>query len=134
MATSKDNFDPETFVREAYAMAERMDFDGWRHAFTDDGIFIDNSIAVTYRGADLDYPVRQYGTAFADMHRELYQIWTIGNRLSCASPYKERTRARSPCRSVRCLLRDNRWTRPAPTSSNSRTAKSKGSIATRKDR
>jgi ketosteroid isomerase-like protein len=74
-----ESFDPAAFVREAYATAERMDVEGWKAAFTDDGIFIDNSIAVTYRGADLDYPVRQYGAAFADMHRELYDLWTIGD-------------------------------------------------------
>lgn len=72
-------FDPEAFVREAYATAERMDLDGWKACFTDDGVFIDNSVGVTYTGADLDYPVRQYGTAFGDMHRELYNLWTIEN-------------------------------------------------------
>lgn len=79
MSDSNVTFDPEGFVREAYAIAERMDLDGWIACFTDDGTFIDNSIAVTYQGADLDYPVRQYGTAFGDMHRELYDLWTIGS-------------------------------------------------------
>jgi ketosteroid isomerase-like protein len=79
MSDSNETFDPEAFVREAYAIAERMDLEGWKAAFTADGIFTDNSIGVTYRGADLDYPVRQYGTAFADMHRELYDLWTIGD-------------------------------------------------------
>jgi ketosteroid isomerase-like protein len=79
MPASKGAFDPEAFVREAYATAERMDLEGWKSGFTDDGIFTDQSVGVTYTGADLDYPVRQYGTAFADMHRELYDLWTIGN-------------------------------------------------------
>jgi ketosteroid isomerase-like protein len=74
------SFDPETFVREAYALAERMDLEAWRACFVDGGIFVDNSIGVTYsKREDLDYPVRQYGTAFGDMHRELYNFWTVGN-------------------------------------------------------
>jgi ketosteroid isomerase-like protein len=80
MPASQDSSDPEAFVRQAYATAERMDLQGWKACFTEDGVFIDNSIGVTYQGPDnLDYPVRQYGTAFADMHRELYQVWTVGD-------------------------------------------------------
>jgi|SRR5580704_6442865 ketosteroid isomerase-like protein len=75
MPVSRARYDLEGFIRESYAIAERKDFDGWRARFTDDGIFIDNSIGVTYRGSALDYPVRQYGAAFEDMHRELYRIW-----------------------------------------------------------
>jgi ketosteroid isomerase-like protein len=79
MSTSTSAVEPEAIVREAYATAERMDLGGWRALFTEDGIFTDQSIRVTYKGADLDYPVRQYGTAFADMHRELYDLWTVGD-------------------------------------------------------
>jgi ketosteroid isomerase-like protein len=79
MAAAKDTFDPAGFIREAYAKAERMDLEGWKSGFADDGIFIDNSIGVTYKGPELDYPVRQYGTAFGDMHRELYNMWTLGD-------------------------------------------------------
>ena len=79
MTTKDRNFDPERFVREAYATAERMDLEGWKSRFADDGVFVDNSIGVTYSGRkDLDYPVRQYGAAFSDMHRELYDFWTVG--------------------------------------------------------
>src|SRR5579862_6190816 len=79
MPASPGSFDPEAFIRESYAIAERKDFDGWRARFTEDGVFIDNSIGVTYKGSELDYPVRQYGTAFADMHRELYRMWIAGD-------------------------------------------------------
>ena len=79
MSHPKDTLDPEALIRGAYAKAEKMDLEGWKSGFTDDGIFTDNSIGVTYKGPDLDYPVRQYGTGFNDMHRELYDIWTIGN-------------------------------------------------------
>lgn len=78
MPASNNSFNPEAFVREAYATAERMDLEGWKSLFADDGIFTDQSVGVTYRGADLDYPVRQYGAAFGDMHRELYNFWTVG--------------------------------------------------------
>jgi NAD(P)-dependent dehydrogenase (short-subunit alcohol dehydrogenase family) len=73
-------FNPEAFVREAYAIAERKDFEGWKALFADDGLFIDESVKATYSsGDDWDYPVRNYGAAFADMHRELYNFWTVGN-------------------------------------------------------
>jgi len=79
MPNGSGQFDPERFIREAYATAERMDLEGWKSLFADGGIFIDQSVGVTYQGSELDYPVRQYGTAFADMHRELYDLWTVGN-------------------------------------------------------
>jgi hypothetical protein len=73
MSNTSQSFNPENFVRGAYATAERLDLEGWKSLFADDGIFIDESVKVTYKGPDqLDYPVRQYATAFADMHRELY--------------------------------------------------------------
>lgn len=64
MSDKTQKFDPETFVREAYAIAERMDLEGWKSLFADDGIFIDESVKITYA---------------ADMHRELYDFWTAGN-------------------------------------------------------
>ena len=65
----------EAVVRNAYAVAERKDMEGWLKLFTPDGVFTDNSIGVTYRGRDLVYPVRNFGTAFSNMHRELYHIY-----------------------------------------------------------
>jgi ketosteroid isomerase-like protein len=80
MSNTSQSFDPANFVREAYAIAERLDLEGWKSLFADDGVFVDESVKVTYKGAaELDYPVRQYATAFADMHRELYNVWTVGN-------------------------------------------------------
>jgi ketosteroid isomerase-like protein len=79
MSETSKSFDPESFVREAYAIAERLDLAKWKSLFASDGIFIDESVKVTYMGEELDYPVRQYHTAFADMHRELYNVWTVGN-------------------------------------------------------
>jgi ketosteroid isomerase-like protein len=66
-------------VRNAYAVAERTDLEGWISLFTPDGVFTDNSVGATYRGRDLAYPVRNYGTAFSNMHRELYRIYSDGD-------------------------------------------------------
>jgi ketosteroid isomerase-like protein len=66
-------------VRNAYAVAERKDLEGWIKLFTPDGVFIDNSVGATYRGRTLADPVRNYGTAFSNMHRELYRIYVDGN-------------------------------------------------------
>jgi ketosteroid isomerase-like protein len=70
----------EDFVREAYATAEAMDIEGWIDCFTPDGVFVDNSIEVTYEGpAELAKPVEYYGAAFSDMHRELYHVYVTGD-------------------------------------------------------
>ena len=42
--------DNEKFIRNAYLMAEKKDIPGWVACFTEDGMFIDESIGVTYRG------------------------------------------------------------------------------------
>ncbi|HET6942394.1 MAG TPA: nuclear transport factor 2 family protein [Sphingomicrobium sp.] len=69
----------EAAVRNAYAVAERKDLEGWISLFTPDGVFTDNSVGVTYRGSDLAYPVRNYGTAFSNMHRELFRLYSTGD-------------------------------------------------------
>jgi steroid delta-isomerase-like uncharacterized protein len=69
----------EKTVRNAYAVAERRDMEGWVKLFTPDGVFTDNSIGMSYRGRDLDYPVRNFSTAFSNMHRELYHVYADGN-------------------------------------------------------
>jgi ketosteroid isomerase-like protein len=70
----------EEVVRHAYDIAEAMDIQGWINCFTPDGVFVDNSIEVTYRGpAELAKPVEYYGAAFSNMHRELYDIYVIGD-------------------------------------------------------
>jgi ketosteroid isomerase-like protein len=70
----------ERAVRNAYAIAEARDIQGWIDCFTPDGVFVDNSIAVTYRGpTEVALPVEYYGAAFSDMHRELYDIYVSGD-------------------------------------------------------
>src|SRR5258707_1380852 len=66
-------------VRDAYAVAIRKDLVGWISLFTPDGVFVDNSVGATYRCRALADPVRNYGTAFSNMHRELYHIYVDGN-------------------------------------------------------
>ena len=69
----------EASVRNAYEVAERKDLEGWINVFTPDGVFTDNSVGATYRGRAVADPVRNYGTAFSNMHRELYRIYADGN-------------------------------------------------------
>jgi ketosteroid isomerase-like protein len=73
------NNDNVAAVRNAYAVAEQKDLEGWINLFTPDGVFVDNSVSVTYRGRALAEPVRNYGTAFSNMHRELHNIYVDGN-------------------------------------------------------
>ena len=73
---SKDNV---AIVRNAYAVAEGKDLEGWITVFTPTGVFTDNSVGLTYRGRTLADPVRNYGTAFSNMHRELYRFYADGN-------------------------------------------------------
>jgi ketosteroid isomerase-like protein len=73
----------EQIIRNAYAVAERVDIAGWVDAFTPDGTFTDNSIGVTYRGPDgplgLGKTVEAYAKAFPDMHRELFRMYFHGS-------------------------------------------------------
>lgn len=68
--------DNQALVRNAYKIAEVKDIPGWVNAFNWDGTFTDMSTGVTYRGETLGDLVEIYGTAFSDMHRELYRLYT----------------------------------------------------------
>src|SRR5580704_14420790 len=54
------NNDNVAAVRNAYAVGERKDLEGWINLFTPDGVFVDNSVGATYRGRALADPVRNY--------------------------------------------------------------------------
>src|SRR3954447_8411023 len=70
----------EEFVRQAYAVAEAKDIPGWVACFNPDGEFVDESVGVTCRGpSEVGKPVENYGTAFSDMHRELYDVYVSGD-------------------------------------------------------
>jgi ketosteroid isomerase-like protein len=70
----------EEFVRQAYAIAEVKDVAGWIACFNPDGVFVDMSVGMTYRGpGEVGKPVENYGTAFSDMHRELHDVYVSGD-------------------------------------------------------
>ena len=72
--------DYEQIIRQAYLTAERVDIPGWVGSFTSDGTFTDMSIQVVYKGADeLGKTVENYAKAFPDMHREIFQVYTVDN-------------------------------------------------------
>jgi steroid delta-isomerase-like uncharacterized protein len=78
--TSDIALDSEQIIRRAYKVAEDKDIEGWVAAFTEDGVFADQSIGVAYQGPDeLPATVENYARAFPDMHRELYQMYVTGN-------------------------------------------------------
>jgi hypothetical protein len=127
------NNDNVAAVRNAYAVAERKDLEGWINLFTLDGVFVDNSVGATYSGRALADPVRNYGTAFSNMHRELYRIYVDGNVVVvqlCRAP----TMARYSFPLASCLPQASKWTHRAAMCSNSKTARSNASTATQRGR
>jgi ketosteroid isomerase-like protein len=71
--------DNQKIVRNAYNLADVQDIPCWINAFTTDGTFTDMSTGVTYRGETLGDLVEIYGTAFSDIHRELYRCFPSDN-------------------------------------------------------
>lgn len=69
----------EEFVRRAYEIAEVKDIPAWLACFTTDGVFVDESVGVTYTGDGIAWPVENYGRAFSDMHRELRDVYVSGD-------------------------------------------------------
>jgi ketosteroid isomerase-like protein len=69
----------EKIIRKTYQVAEEKDIEAFIGCFTEDGTFTDQSIGVTYRGPHIGDTVVNYGTAFPDMHRELYHFYSTGN-------------------------------------------------------
>jgi ketosteroid isomerase-like protein len=73
----------EQIIRRTYELAEKVDIKGFVDCFTPDGTFTDESINVTYQGAEgplgLGATVANYAKAFPDMHREIFKIWTLGD-------------------------------------------------------
>jgi ketosteroid isomerase-like protein len=70
----------EEFVRRAYEVAEARDIPAWIDCFNADGVFVDQSVGMTYSGpTEVAKPVENYGGAFSDMHRELYEVYVSGD-------------------------------------------------------
>jgi hypothetical protein len=52
----------EEFVRQAYATAEVKNISAWVDCFNPDGVFVDESVGVTYRGpSEVENPLRITG-------------------------------------------------------------------------
>jgi steroid delta-isomerase-like uncharacterized protein len=74
--------DNKQIIRRAYKLAEDVDIPGWIAAFTEDGVFTDQSIEVAYRGPnELGKTVENYARAFPDMHREIFEMYDSGDNI-----------------------------------------------------
>ena len=69
----------EATIRALYQAAEVRDVEQFKSLFTEDGYFYDVSAGVKYRGEELGRTIDIYGTAFPDMHRELYDLYVTGD-------------------------------------------------------
>ena len=128
---TKDNV---AAVRNAYAVAECKDLEGWINAFTPDGVFIDNSVGVTYRGRGLADVVRNYATAFSNMHRELCQFYADGNVVAVQLALQGTHDGPLQLPLASCVPRASTWTHRTATCSSSKTARSNASTATPRGR
>ncbi len=78
---SMEAAEKEKFIRGLYQAAEgKGNVDDFVSRFTEDGTFTDESAGVTYRGpTELRKSLQIYGSAFPDMHRELYNVYVAGD-------------------------------------------------------
>jgi ketosteroid isomerase-like protein len=133
--TERNDMTNEKFVRQAYALAEVNDIPGWVGCFNPDGVFVDESVGVTYRGpSEVARPVENYGTAFSDMHREIYEVYVSGDVVVVELALQGTHAGRSGFPRGSFHRRVTGWTRPAAMSSSSRTAGSRCSIVTSLER
>jgi steroid delta-isomerase-like uncharacterized protein len=73
--------DNEQIIRRLYKLAEDVDVPGFVAAFTEDGVFNDQSIQVSYRGREIGKTVENYAKAFPDVHREIYRMYDSGSNI-----------------------------------------------------
>lgn len=71
--TSSEN---EKLIRELYRVAEIQDSKAFVELFAEDGYFWDVSTGNKYYGENIGKTVDVYATAFPDMHRQLYELYT----------------------------------------------------------
>jgi SnoaL-like domain len=71
----------EAIVRAAYRTAEGdvRDLEGWRNAFTEDGVFNDIANGASYAGDRLGDVVTYMASLLPDVHRELLRVHESGN-------------------------------------------------------
>ena len=72
----------EQLIRKLYQVAEEQKIQEFTDLFTEDGVFFDASAGKEYRGADIGKTVAIYAKAFPDMHRELYNFYSVGNTVT----------------------------------------------------
>ena len=74
----------EEFVRATYHTAEGsvLDLEGWRNAFTEDGVFNRIDTGVVYQGDTLTDVVATMGHVLPDVHRELLRINDMGTMVA----------------------------------------------------
>jgi predicted ester cyclase len=68
----------EKTIRKLYSLADAAtkDTPAFVAMFADGGYFNDVSAGQKYHGKDIGYTVDVYATAFPDMHREVFQMYT----------------------------------------------------------
>lgn len=67
----------EAFIRAVYRMADAdvLDVEGWRSAFTEDGVFtVAGRDDETFRGEELSKAITFNATVLPDLHRELLRV------------------------------------------------------------
>jgi SnoaL-like domain len=125
----------EDFVRRTYDVAEVKDIPGWIACFNPDGVFIDNSVGITYRAPDeVAIPVENYGRAFSNMHRELFDVYVSGDIVIVQLALQGTHDGSLSLPQGFFRQRGTGWTRPAATSSSSRTVACRCSTAVRRER
>ncbi|QXQ07822.1 nuclear transport factor 2 family protein [Sphingosinicellaceae bacterium] len=74
--------DNEAVIRNLYQVAEVKDYHGFAELFIEDGVFIDEGSGYAYHGREeIARAAKIYATAMPDMHRELYDVYVVGNRV-----------------------------------------------------
>ncbi|HEX3942621.1 MAG TPA: nuclear transport factor 2 family protein [Rhizomicrobium sp.] len=69
----------EEIIRNLYHAAEVKDVPAFIDLFTADGYFYDVSAGKKYYGKDIGKTVDIYALAFPDMHRELFNLYSVGD-------------------------------------------------------
>ena len=88
-------------------------------SFTSDGTFTDMSIQVVYRGADeLGKTADEFAKAFPDMHREIFQVYTVDNIVVVQLRYRAHTSGHCTCPQGFFRRLASGWTPHAATSLN----------------
>jgi ketosteroid isomerase-like protein len=73
----------EEIVRAAYRTAEGdvLDLEGWRNAFTEDGVFNNVAVGESHSGDRLGDVVTYMANLLPDVHRELLRVHEAGDNL-----------------------------------------------------